>query len=254
MKKIINWILIAGLCFSTIAAQAGTLGATSPYSGFWVGVGGGYISTIINGDTNITMVSATPSVAEFLLGDNLATHFVPVVNAGYFYDMQNNWLLGVKGLYKYIGTKQFDQTWSGTFQNGTYQSAGLSTNLTQDFSLLLTGGYTFGDWLVYGGAGPSLIDVSEKLNGDFLPANSFVFQPVNITHNKVIWGGAAQVGFEYMLPNRFMVDLSYSFLASGKQTIPTINFITENRNNYTTFSQHLQALEQGINLTINKYF
>jgi outer membrane protein W len=241
------------LCFNT-ALYAGTEGSLPTFSGAWGGVGGGYINTVMNGKTNVSMISPTPSSAAFLLNANGDNKIAPMVNAGYFLDLPDQWLLGVKGAYKYIGVEQYDQSWSGTYQNGTYQTAGLHTKLNQDFFLLLNSGYQFGHWLVYGGVGPSITDVSEQLNGDMLLPTSVVFQPTNITNNKVIWGGAGQVGFEYMLPHRFMVDLSYNLVASGNTKIPNLYFLTGTSNLYTSFAQKVQVVEQGINITVNKYF
>ncbi|AHE67558.1 outer membrane protein [Legionella oakridgensis] len=248
------WLILSCLPLSAElhAGTAGTLPST--YAGLWAGFGGSYIYSQVGGNTNITMVSSTPATVEYLLNQNLKNHLAPLVNVGYLFDLKNDWYLGAKVLYKYIGVEQFDQSWSGTFQNGAYQSAGLHTKLRQDLSLLLNGGYQFGSWLVYGGIGPAMVDVAAELNAEILAPTSTTFQPVNTTHSKYLWGGAAQVGFEYMLPNRFMVDVSYNFLASSKQTLPTIRLQSGTAGLYTAFSQQVHVTEQGINVTINKYF
>ena len=246
--------ILIGCLYISSSLNAGTMGDIPSFSGLWAGVGGGYINTTTNGKTNITMVSSTTSPAEYLLNNNQDNHFAPIANAGYFYDLKNQWYIGAKGVYKYIGSEQFDQSWSGTFQNGAYQTAGLHTKLNQEFLLLMNTGYQFDHWLVYGGIGPSIINVSAELNGDVLQAGSITLQPVNITNNKTIWGGAGQVGFEYMLPNRFMIDISYNLLASGNTSIPAIYFETGIAGAYTSFSQQVQVIEQGVNISINKYF
>lgn len=74
-----------------------------------------------------------------------------------------------------------------------------------------------------------------------------------MSQSKTIIGGAGQVGFEYMLPYRFMVDISYNFLATPKTSIPNIVF-QAGSNNYSKFGQDLSVVEQGINITVNKYF
>ncbi len=251
----IKSILPIGLLALSSSIFAGSMGENSlNYAGSWAGVGGGYINTFTNGHTDITMISTTISPQEYLLDKNLENHFAPVANAGYRFNLPNNWLIGVKGVYKYVGVEQFDQSWAGTFQNGTYQSAGLHTKINDVTFLTLDGGYQFGSWLVYGGAGPSLTRVSEQLNGDLLPPTSFVLQPVNISQSKLFLGGAGQVGFEYMLPNRFMIDFSYNLVVSGNSKMPNLYFQSGTANNYTLFSQQIQVVEQGINITINKFF
>jgi outer membrane protein W len=247
-----RWLSIGLWCMST-TVTAGTIGDVTNYSGLWAGVGGGYVSTSTNGGTDITVISNTPSPAMYL-NTNVTNRLAPVVNAGFLFQLPNQWLLGPKAIYKYIGIEQFAQSWSGTSQDGTYQTAGLHTKMNHEFFLLLDAGFNFDHWLVYAGAGPAINSVSAILNGDVLPATSFAFSPVNISKNKIIWGGAGQVGFEYMLPYRFMVDISYNFMATGKTHIANITLPTTSGISYTVFSQSLQVIEQGVNITVNKYF
>lgn len=251
----IGSLLLLGLFQFSNPAHAGNMGdSIASYRGFWAGVGGSYDYTTISGKTNINQVSSTPSSAEFLLNDNLTSHMAPVVNAGYYLALPQDWYVGAKFLYKYIGQEQFDQTWSATFTDGSYQTAGLRTKLIQDFYLLVSGGYQFGQWLMYAGAGPSWATVRTNLNGDVLPPSSLIFIPENLSQSKTMIGGAGQVGFQYMLPNRFSVDISYGFLATPQTNIPSINFLTTTNIGFTRFSQSVSVVEQGVNITLNKYF
>lgn len=235
---------------------AGTMGdiSKSSYQGFWVGVGGSYDYSTLSGSTNINQVSSTPSSAVYLISDNLTTHMAPVVNAGYYFGLPDDWYVGAKFIYKYIAQQQFDQSYSTTFTDGSYQTAGLRTKFIQDFYFLASGAYQFNQWLVYAGVGPSLATVRVNLNGDVLPPNSLTFIPENMSSSKSILGGAGQVGFEYMLPNRFMIDISYGFLVTPTTAIPNINFATTTNVGFTRFSQSVGVVEQGINITLNKYF
>ena len=247
-----QWI-VALLTSASSICMAGTMGDGHPsFAGLWGGVGGSYTYSTLSGETNILQVSSAPSSAEFLLSHNILNHMAPVVNAGYYFPLGSEWVVGPKFLYKYLGQEQFDQTWSGTYQDGSYQTAGIKTKSVQNFNALLSGGYQFGQWLLYAGAGPGWADVEVNLNGDLLPASSLVFSPINVSHSKTIIGGAGQVGFEYMLPNRFMLDISYNFLATPTTDIPSIIF-NSTSGNYSQFSQRVSAVEQGINITLNKY-
>ena len=248
-------VVVTSLLYLQSVVWAGSMGGlNSSFSGVWGGVGGSFTYSTLSGRTNITKVSSTPSTAEYLFNDILTNHMSPVVNIGYMYDFHNDWLAGVKILYKYIGQEEFDLTWSGSYSDGTYQSAGLRTKLVQDIYPLATAGYQFGNWFLYGGAGPSWANVRTDLNGDVLPSGSLNFTPVNTSQSKTILGGAGQVGFQYLLPMRFMVDLSYNFLATPSAMIPTINFATGSSVNYATFNQRVSVVEQGLNITLNKYF
>lgn len=248
-----QWMLPL-LIGTALNAHAGAMGGQSnSYAGIWAGVGGSYGYTTLNGQTNISQIDSAPSSVQYLLGNDILNNMAPVFNAGYYYPINSEWLIGPKFLYKYIGQQQFDETWSGSFQDGTFQSASIKTKSVQNFNLLLSGAYQFSNWLVYSGAGLSWADAKVELNGSILPATSTVFTRVNPTQSKTILGGAGQVGFEYMLPNRFMVDISYNLLATARTSVPNIRFNSTN-GGYSSFSQSLSVLEQGINITVNKYF
>jgi hypothetical protein len=246
---------IGGLLISLSSISfAGTIGDTSSsFAGLWAGGGGSYTYSTLNGQTNIIQVNSAPSSAQYLLSSNIVNHMAPIVNVGYYFPIKSEWYIGPKFLYKYIGQQQFDQTWSGTYQDGSYQSAGIRTKSVQNFSALLSGGFQFNKWLLYAGAGPGFANVTVELNGSLLPATSLVFTPVNTSSSKTIVGGAAQVGFEYMLPKRFIVDISYNFIATPTSSVPTIVFpATSGR--YSSFTQNINVVEQGINITLSKYF
>ena len=251
MKKQWMLLLLIGTAYNS---NAGTMGTKdNPYSGIWARVGGSYTYSTLNGQTNISQVDSAPSSVQYIVAQEILNHMAPVFDAGYYYPINAEWLIGPKFLYKYIGQQQFDQTWSGTFQDGTFQSAAIKTRSVQNFNLLLSGAYQFSNWLVYSGAGLSWADVKVELNGSILPATSTVFTQVNPTQSKTILGGAGQVGFEYMLPNRFMVDISYNFLETARTSVPNIRFNATN-GGYSSFSQGLSVVEQGINITVNNYF
>ncbi len=244
------FILTSSVC------SAGGMGDVSSdsYQGFWIGVGGSYNYSTLSGQTNINQISNTPSSAEYILSDNLTSHMSPVANAGYYFALPDQWYVGPKFLYKYIGQEAFDQDWSSTFTDGSYQSGGLRTKFVQDFYLMASGAYAFGPWLMHAGVGPGWATVEVNLNGQLLPPNTLTFIPENTSQTKTIIGGAAQVGFEYSLPNRFMVDISYSFLMTPTTNIPTLVLPTTTNVGSTNFSQSVGVVEQGINITINKYF
>ncbi len=236
--------------------HAGTMGEPpSSFEGFLFGVGGGYENTNLSKWTDITMFSTFPSVTEYYRQDNIKNTFSPIANASYFGAVKEQWLWGIKGVYKYLGVQHPTLVWSGTYQNGTYQEASFHTKLVQEFFLTLDAGYQiFPNWLVYLGVGPSITGVQNELRGNLLPSTSTTFTYSEKTRSKTLWGVAGQVGFEYMLPNRFMLDLSYNLVVSPKSTMPTTYFATNTAHFYSAFSQRIQLLEQGLNVTVNKYF
>lgn len=246
------------LCSAQI--NAGTMGHQSAdFTGFLAGVGGGYVNTNISKSTDVTMFSTFAPVTQYYREDNIKNSFSPIANASYFKTLDNveepGWLWGIKGLYKYLGMEHPRITWSGTFQNGTYQEASFHTIAVQELFLTLNAGYQiFDSWLVYLGVGPSVTEVKNQLRGGLLESTSTTFQYTDRTRSKALWGVAGQVGFEYMLPHRFMLDLSYNLVVSPKGTMPKSYLYTGSSNVYTAFSQRVQLLEQGLNVTVNKYF
>ncbi len=249
-------VLCSALMGFGFISAAGTLGDINDadFSGFYVGAGGSYIYSDISGTSYATM-STSPGYSQYPLVTIMTNHLAPIVDAGYYYNLNNHWLVGVKGLYKYIGSEQKALDWSGTFPvTNTYQSAGLYTKLVQDFSLLLDGGYQFGHWLLYAGVGPGGATAEFKLNGDVLAATSTYSMPVNMKTQTILWGGAAQVGVQYLLPNRFTVDLSYNFTATANTSLNTIIFPSYTNADHSSFDQKLQIIEQGFNITLTKFF
>ncbi|MCH9762747.1 MAG: hypothetical protein K0U24_00705 [Gammaproteobacteria bacterium] len=251
-SRMLGCALVCSLSGSLYAA---TMGDTSPaFEGFVLGVGAGYVNTNLDKWTNITMFSAFPSVTEYYREDNIKDTLSPIANASYFGALQDQWLWGIKGVYKYLEIEHPSLSWSGTYQNGAYQAAVFHTKVVQEFFLTLDAGYQLlPNLLVYLGLGPSVTGVQNELRGNRLSSTSTLFEYTEITKNKTLWGGAGQVGFGYMLPNRFMLDFSYNLVVTPRSSMPTTYFTSE-KGMYSTFSQRVQLLEQGLNITVNKYF
>ncbi len=235
-------------------ALAGSMGNTvKSFSGFWVGAGGSYLSSQLNGQTTVQTQPPISAPGTYILSNGHETHFAPVANIGYLHGFENNWLLGLRAQYKYIDMDQFDISWSGTLQNGAYETGGIHSKLQDDWLFLIDVGYSFENWFIYSGIGPSLFNVSAQLNGDTLPAGTFNFFPVNLRNSKSLWGGGGHVGLAYMFPQQLTVDLSYNFSISQAQNLSTLIFPSGAPNYFSGFLQNLQAVEQGVNITINKY-
>ena len=249
-------LFLISSCFFSGLIQAGTMGGDMPtFDGFSFGVGTGYVNTNLSKWTDVTMLSTYPSVTEYYRADNIKESISPLVNMSYFSDLQNQWLWGIKGIYKYLGMQHPTRSWSGTYQNGSYQAGVFHTQVVQEFFLTIDAGYQiFPNWLVYLGVGPSITEAKNELRGNLLSSTSTIFQYSEQTKSKTLWGVAGQVGFGLMLPHRFMLDLSYNLVVTPKNKIPTTYFSTNTAHFYSTFSQRVQLFEQGLNVTVNKYF
>jgi hypothetical protein len=244
------------ICFFSGLTQAGTMGSViSNFEGFAFGVGGGYVNTNLSKRTDITQLSIYPSVTEYYREDNIKDSLSPIANASYFGALSNEWLWGIKGVYKYLGITHPNIDWSGTYQNGSYQEGSFHTKVVQEFFLTANAGYQIlPNWLVYLGAGPSITDMQTELRGNLLGSTSTTFQYSEVTKNKVLWGVAGQVGFGLMLPNRVMLDFSYNLVVTPQANMSKTYFATDTASFYSAFSQRVQLFEQGLNITVNKYF
>jgi len=243
------------MVFSSAALYAGTMGPEPTFDGFSFGVGAGYVNTNSSKWTDVTMISPFPSVTEYFRGDDIKSSFSPIANASYFHALENQWLVGLKGLYKYLGVQHSKLTWSGTFQNGTYQQADFHTKIVQEFFLTLDAGYQFSQhWMSYLGLGPAVTGIKNELRGNLLESTALTFQYIEKTSSKTLWGVAGQVGFNYLFSDRLSLDLSYNLVVSPTSSTSTIYFNTNASGYYSMFSQRIQLLEQGLNITINKYF
>lgn len=255
MRHSTKSVLFIPLMGFMTSLYAGVMGEPTHFSGFYGGAGGSYIYTSVSGTTHISQSTSPTSIASYDLSTALTNHIAPIVNAGYFYNLQNQWYLGAKGYYKYIGIDVLDQTWNTTYpQTGSSQTAALYSKLVQDASLLFVGAYQFNNWLLYSGVGPGIGNTTLTLNGATLPIGATNAQQSKLLSSTVAWGGAGQVGIQYLMPNRFSVDLSYNFLATSPTGLPNINFISNPSTQFSTFSQQINVVEQGFNITLNKYF
>ncbi|MDF1684914.1 MAG: outer membrane beta-barrel protein [Legionellaceae bacterium] len=252
-RRYVVFSIFLGL--SSMKLCAGTMGGAPGFDGFSAGLGAGYVNTNSSKWTDVSMVSPFPSVTEYFRGDDIKSSLSPVVNASYFYTLDHAWLVGLKGLYKYLGVQHSKIAWSGTFQNGTYQQADFHTNIIQEFFLTAEAAYEFvPNWMVYLGFGPAVTGVKNELRGNLLESTALNFQYTEKSSRKTLWGGAGQLGFEYLLPHRFAIDISYNLIVSPTTDISPIYFRTNSTNYYSKFLGQIQLLEQGLNLTVNKYF
>lgn len=238
-------------------AHAGTMGEKSSFAGLFAGAGGGYVNTNLTKETSVTMFSSFSPVTQYFREDNIRESFAPIADIAYFRAVPSyeETYVGLKAIYKYLGIQHPRIAWSGTFQNGTYQEASLLTEVVQELLFTANAGMAIHDnWLVYLGVGPSITEVRTNMRGSLLPATSVTFQFNDITNDKWLWGVAGQVGFEYLMPRRFMLDLSYNLVVTPKGQIPSTYFQSDTSGFYTRFSQRVSILEQGLNITVNKFF
>lgn len=256
--RFLNRTFVSGLsCLFAGSLFAGTMGEKPNFEGLVLGVGGGYVNTNLTKWIDVSMFSTFPTVSQFFRNDNIRDSFAPIANVSYFWASKESdgWYWGLKGFYKYLGIQHPTLPWSGTFQDGTFQNAVFHTEAVQEGFLTLNAGcQIFDNWMVYLGIGPSLTQLETELRGNLLPSTSTLFQYSETKRSKTLFGVAGQVGFDYLMPHRVMLDFSYNLVVTPKSHIPSTYFQTGTSGFYTRFSQDINLLEQGVNITVNKYF
>ena len=231
------------------------MGNTPDFTGWSAGVGVGYVNTNLSNLTTITMFSGAGAASiERYRRDSIKGTISPLVDASYFSVYNEEWLFGIKALYKYLGVQHPYLTWAGVFSNGASQEISMHTKLVQELFVTFDIGAQFDKWMTYLGVGPAVTGVQHELRADVLAATSTTFQYVEKTRKTSLWGVAGQIGFEYMLPKQFSVDFSYNLIASPRRSSPNLILSANTLGFYTIFGQRIELLEQGLNITVNKYF
>ncbi len=252
------YLLAAGLSLmsmhSVYAASSLQPQDNNLFKGFAIGGGVGYSHSITNDDTVVTMYSTAAPASEYARDENVSNGISPLADVSYYFRATDRLVWGFDALYKYIGLQQFNQAWTGTFPTGVLQQANLYTKLEHEGILMLTGGYNFNQWLVFGGVGATFITMSTTLQGDTLPSTSTSFTHTEISKDKTLWGVGGQVGFDYMLPAGFDARILYSLSVSMREKLPLIRFNSNLANSYSVFTQRVQVIDQGIGIIIKKYF
>ena len=263
------------------------------WSGFYVGVGGSFngahfdqslqgVSGIVNVFNGPTLVAQGQEGGPYFDFNRNKTGFAPDFQFGYMTPIASGgWLGGFKFTYKYanIDSKQTviipqDGTGSilagpgavtGAPITGFVQGDPAEINLRHQFSLIGTIGHSFGNVMVYGGAGPALFNVetnfintipfaTTSLRGTF-PAGA----PMTLFNRNWVWGGAAQVGASYAFTDGWFLDLSYTYAQSASFNIQNSVFVQNTVGAVTisgpaVLNTHERVSNQSIALTLNYRF
>lgn len=215
-------------------------------SGFFVGLGGSYHSVQLKQDYS---AQGTGNVFDdtgtlFATGEaggpgapftEIVTTFAPeaqVGYCGYFGCCCSFW--GVKFLYQYLDTTSID-TLLDTPQAGILDPVGASplaftgnvitkssqVKVDHKMALFAFLGMQLDCFKVYLGAGPSIFYAKSNIyqafgfaNLDGIPRDA-TGTPVSFSSSDWVWGGAAQVGFSYILQPCWFLDFNYTYSISA---------------------------------------
>lgn len=158
--------------------------------------------------------------------------FAPVVQLGHRFPFCNDWVMGILAQWKYLNykTPNVNSSRGQILPNATFSSINIfgpdvkrdftsKTRLNNEVMLIAYLGKQIMKGNAYLGLGPVFFNASNRLYvssvhipngvGDHLISTS-------VTSHKTIWGGAAQAGYQYHFNPNSLINISYTYLQSGR--------------------------------------
>lgn len=197
--------------------------------GVYVGMGGSL--NTIDENFNSTLITTTRKSGR----DHYLTNqfrLAPLAQVGFSHCVFERWLWGVAVQWKYLGYKTINvnSTVGQHLPNASFSSINIfgpevirdftsQTRLNHEVMLLLSAGMQLPNGSAYLGVGPALLTASNKVfvtsvhtpngTGDHLVSTS-------VSRSKTLWGGSAQIGYNYFLAPSCFLNLNYTYTQSGK--------------------------------------
>jgi opacity protein-like surface antigen len=291
MNKFVQISLAFPLLFGyTTAFAQSSQTSLVPNSGLYFGLGLGLnatkfngqmleatgISTVTNTATGAFVSSGTAGGPPVEIGLQTAYGVSPAIQAGYFEKLKDSdYLWGVKFSYGYLGgttatnnlirVPQFGSYSNGTPFTGNAIASSYQKTVNHQLSLIPYFGQAFEKGTVYFGVGPTLSQVSTKINNlvGFADLNGVRTDisgtPQNFSANQWVLGGAVMLGGTYHFNKSWFMDISYTYSVTQNKTASYYSTFN-NPSSPNTYSGSLigsstgTATNQSINFTINKIF
>lgn len=201
---------------------------TSSLFGFDVGLGFGWNSIDENFKSNLSTNEDKSGKDEYVTQQN---HLVPLVTIGQQCFFYNDWVVNFSAEWKYLNyrTPNVSSSRGQILPNATFSSINFFgsevrrdftsiTRLNNEVILLASLEKELCNGFVYLGLGPALINGSNTVYvssvhtpngvGDHLVSTS-------VKDSKIIWGGAARVGYQYFLNSHCFLSIGYTYLQTG---------------------------------------
>ena len=200
----------------------------------------------------------------------------PTLQLGYFQKLKDsNYLWGIKFSYSYLGgttatndyirVPQYGSYSNGTPFTGNAIASSYQKTINHQFALIPYVGQAFDRGTIYAGVGPTVSQVSTKINNlvGFADINGnrtdISGTPQNFSASQWVWGGAVMLGGTYYLDKSWFLDFSYTYSMTQNKTA-SYNSTFYNPSSPNTYSGSLigsstgTATVQSVTLTINKVF
>lgn len=244
MKNIVSkaalGLLVGGAVLSAFAGGPDVPPAPMVTPGLYIGLGGSWntvdVQNVVDGvETNIP---GSPGVALSYHDhvDQQLNRLAPMGQIGYWSPIDSEWLWGLQANYKFINARFEDYSlpnagavWSADPTNGAY----LKTRLTHELFLMAYFGMQFNKGYFYLGGGPVMFRIAHKLGDPSTSVSNaagtrFHLSETVFTNTDTVWGGGAQIGYNYYFKPDWFLGFSYTYVVTGDNDI--LGFTTKNTN------------------------
>jgi outer membrane protein W len=206
-----------------------TLLLSHPLVGFHVGVGFGWNTVNENFDSKLSTNEDKSGRDQY---ETSVNRLAPVIQLGYRFPLCDDWMMGLLVQWKYLNykTPNVNSSRGQILPNASFSSINIfgpevirdftsKTRLNNEVMLLGYLGKEIINGYAYAGLGPVFFTAANSMYvssvhtpngvGDHLISTS-------VTSNKTVWGGAAQVGYQYCLNENSFINISYTYLQTAR--------------------------------------
>jgi len=275
MKKLLSQVsvslLVSGAVMTAFAGGPDMPTMVTP--GLYMGLGGSWNTVDMTVDTNIQQVApdalATARQLSVANTKDSQSRLAPMGQLGYWGMIDDTWLWGLVGEYKYLNYNM--NTASGnqgvvfptTVSADTDAFGNLSVNLQHEFMILLYFGATYDKGYFYLGLGPVLFTLNDSVRHYFGGGTTFVGAPAtfqSVSGSEVIWGGAAQLGYNYYFNPTWFLGFNYTYTVTGDYSLNNVGTAWHNPGSSASadrdlsFNRSYSFTVQEVMFSINKVF
>lgn len=259
MKKLLSQatvsLLVSGAVMTAFAGGPDMPSMVTP--GVYMGLGGSWNTVDMAVNTSVT--STVGDVVTTDTASNIKdsqSRLAPMAQLGYWGMIDDMWLWGIVGEYKYLNYNL--NTNSGAYLDlvqkvKTAEADYLAVNLQHEFMLLLYFGATYDKGYLYLGFGPVLFTLRDSIRTYSQTASSPGFE--SFGSSDTIWGGAAQLGYNYYFNPTWFLGFNYTYTVTGNYNLSnavTTTLETENAN--ISVDRNYGFTVQEVMFSINKVF
>jgi outer membrane protein W len=199
-----------------------------PLAGFHVGVG--YSWNTIDETFNSTIQTNANKGGQDRYETSM-NRFAPVVQVGHQFPFRKDWAAGISAQWKFLNykTPNVNSSRGQILPNATFSSVNIfGADVDRDFTsktllnneVMLLGyiGKQIVRGYAYLGVGPVFFTASNSVyvSSVHVPNGGDHLISTSVTSHQTMWGGAAQIGYQYCLNANSFINIGYTYLQSRK--------------------------------------